>query len=126
MFPFSFLAQSLQFVNANEYVNSTDQDQNTALHLAVEAGNLESVSLCLESGAEVNAARANAVTSLHIAALKGNLPIVRLLVDKGANIKTRDFERKTALHKYVPAFFIVAFCMLEAMICIRRCNVCSQ
>ena len=82
-----------------EYVNSTDQDQNAALHLAVEAGSLESVSLCVESGADLNAARANNITPLHIAALKGNLPIVELLLEKGANIQAKDVERNTALHK---------------------------
>ena len=95
---FLFVVHTLS-LTISDYVNTSAKDQNTALHLAVEGGNIDCVKLCLENGSDVNACRENETTPLLIAAMKGNLEIVEVLLEGGADLRNKDSEQKTALHK---------------------------
>lgn len=82
-------------------MNEPDLDQDRALHLAAETGNVKSVELCLKHGAYVNAQRTTLMTPLHIAAMKGDLEIVEMLCSKGADLHMKDNEKQTPLHRLV-------------------------
>jgi ankyrin repeat protein len=60
---------------------------------------LETVKLCVELGADVNAANDVGLTALHGAAFTGLDDVIRFLVQKGANINARDAAGQTPLHK---------------------------
>lgn len=69
-------------------------------HEATEEERLEAVKLCLEHGADVNAAQtkdAGGATALHIAAGKGWDPMVQLLLEHGAKVDIKDKQDRTAL-----------------------------
>ena len=70
------------------------------LSRSTEAEALEAVKLCLELGADVNAANAAGDTALHGAAWRERADaIVQLLVDRGANINaTNKVKKDAALH----------------------------
>jgi ankyrin repeat protein len=59
----------------------------------------EAVKLCVELGADVNAANDVGLTALHGAAFTGLDDAVRYLVQKGANIDARDAAGQTPLQK---------------------------
>lgn len=64
----------------------TKPGQETPLHFAARAGNVEAMGILLDNGAKVDAASIINETPLHSAAWKGNLEAVKLLVSKGANV----------------------------------------
>jgi ankyrin repeat protein len=59
----------------------------------------ETVKLCVELGADVNAANNLGLTALHGAAFTGLDEVVRFLVQNGANINAKDASGQTPLHK---------------------------
>lgn len=60
---------------------------------------LETVQLCVELDAEVNAVNNVGLTALHGAAFSGLDDVVRFLVRSGANIDAQDLSGQTPLHK---------------------------
>jgi ankyrin repeat protein len=60
---------------------------------------LETVKLCVELGADVNAANNVGLTALHGAAFVGLDEVVRFLVQNGANIDAKDASGQTPLDK---------------------------
>lgn len=56
---------------------------------------LEAVRLCIEQGADVNAANSKGFTALHGAAYRGLDDVVQLLVQKGAGLDAKDAEGRT-------------------------------
>lgn len=69
-------------------------------YTAAEANKaLETVKLCVELGADVNAANDVDLTALHGAAFTGLDEVIRFLVQKGANINAKDLSGQTPLHK---------------------------
>jgi uncharacterized protein len=62
-----------------------------------EDRSLEAVKLCLELGADVNAANMNGLTALHGAAARGADRIAQLLVEKGAKLDIKDKKGRTPL-----------------------------
>ncbi|MBN1827534.1 MAG: ankyrin repeat domain-containing protein, partial [Deltaproteobacteria bacterium] len=75
-----------------------DEAGRTPLHWAAEQNNVESVSLLIDKGADVNDKDSNFTTPLHIASSNGYYEIARLLVENGADITSADFRAKTPLH----------------------------
>jgi uncharacterized protein len=69
-------------------------------YTAEQAGRaLETVKLCVEVGADVNAANNVGLTALHGAAFTGLDEVIRFLVQQGANINARDLSGQTPLDK---------------------------
>ncbi len=64
--------------------------QDTPLHLAAKAGDLELVELMLAKGADADAAGRYGSTPLLAAINKGHLPVVRRLIKAGAEINPED------------------------------------
>ncbi len=58
--------------------------KNTALHLAIAEGHLETVRVLLDRGADVNAKTAMNWTPLHVAAWLGRAQAAKLLLERGA------------------------------------------
>ncbi len=58
---------------------------------------LEAVKLCLEKGADVNAANSMGITAVIGAANRGSDEILRFLVEKGARLDVKDKEGRTPL-----------------------------
>lgn len=74
-----------------------DPQGRTALHAAVESGDLERVTMLLEDGASVHIGDINGVTPLHVAALHGFEAIARLLLTHHANVNAEDALGTTPL-----------------------------
>ncbi|MDE0200553.1 MAG: ankyrin repeat domain-containing protein [Caldilineaceae bacterium] len=69
-----------------------------ALFTAIEKGDVETVRLLVEAGADVNAAEGfGGNTPLHEAVEEGNAEIVQILVDAGADIEAEGFMDQTPL-----------------------------
>ena len=62
-----------------------------------EAAYLEAIKLCLERGADSNAANSLGFTALHAAANRGWESIIQLLVDNGARLDAKDIAGRTPL-----------------------------
>jgi len=75
-----------------EYIFDRDEQQGTALILAVLMESAQSAAILIDKGADVNAANEYGFTALHFAAAKRNIVLAKILVDHGAkvNIMTKD------------------------------------
>lgn len=71
--------------------------QKTALHIAAECGDVETIKILVQKGANVNIDSSEG-TPLHIAAGYGNTEAVRTLITNGASISVKDSAGMTALH----------------------------
>jgi ankyrin repeat protein len=78
-------------------VNAVDDTTRTALHEAAEHGNLSTVKILLENGADVDANDIWHWTPLHRAATQGGWQVVDALIRHGANITLKASGRKTSL-----------------------------
>ena len=81
-------------------IKESDDDGNTALHIAAELGNIRAARILLYYGASVDAVNSAGLYPLHLASLNGNPAIVSLLVESGADINQRTGDRNwdTPLH----------------------------
>nr|UPO70950.1 sTRP5 [Mesobuthus martensii] len=82
-----------------EMIAEKDQDDNTALHLAVEKGHFNVTKTLLENGADVNTPGEFSVYPLHLASTIGNLDIVQLLIEYKALVNCLNYQQETPLHK---------------------------
>jgi ankyrin repeat protein len=78
-------------------VNGSEADGMTALHWAVRADDLETVTLLLKAGANVSAANRYGITPLSLAATNGNAVITRALLTAGANANAPGPDGETVL-----------------------------
>ncbi|KAI5778613.1 ankyrin repeat-containing domain protein [Geopyxis carbonaria] len=74
-----------------------DRLGNPPLHIAVQAGCVETVKLLLDAGVDTSLQSAQ-IRPLNIAAKEGNWEVVELMLDRGTNIESTCASRKTALH----------------------------
>ena len=65
------------------FINTVDEEMDTALHIASQSGYLDTVAVLLELGGDVNARTDTNASPLHLAAAGGHTEIVQLLVDHG-------------------------------------------
>jgi len=91
-----------QLIISGFNVNTKDKNNQTALHVAVEHGNLEIIKFLLERGAKVNLkSKHNRTPLLMIDEFSEDeeilIEIVNLLIAKGADVNIRDKSKKTAL-----------------------------
>jgi len=77
--------QTLLFIGVS--VNSTNENKDSALHLACSSNNLEIVRILLDHGASLNQENNNHYKPLHCAVGTGNLELLHLLEEKGADMK---------------------------------------
>ncbi|HEX2582796.1 MAG TPA: ankyrin repeat domain-containing protein [Chlamydiales bacterium] len=82
---------------------------NTALHQAVQKGNLRAVELALDYGFDISSQNNAGDTALHLAAAKGNLEIVQHLVQRGADIYIKNNLDQLAFHKGLKFDNIVSY-----------------
>src|SRR5438132_29406 len=80
-------AKAVRLAIAQGNVNMTEADGTTALHWAVRRGDLESIDVLLQAGAQVGAATRYGVTPLYLAAQKGNATVIERLLKGGADAK---------------------------------------
>jgi len=78
-------------------VNQAASDGATALHFAVEHGDVELAALLLDAGAAVALRTRNGVTPLALAALNGDASMVDALLDHGADPNALSSEGESAL-----------------------------
>jgi len=77
------LAEKL--IEAGVPLNAKDESGQTALHVAVLAGDVGTVRVLLKHGANIEARDSNGHTPLHYAASRGNEEIARVLLEHGAD-----------------------------------------
>jgi ankyrin repeat protein len=65
--------------------------------LAAAAGQVDTVRLLIDNGADLNAKNDDGSTALMVAALKGHLEIVRTLLAAGADVSVQDLDQDSAL-----------------------------
>ena len=82
------------------YINHKDAAQNTALHIAVQAGTETTCQVLIQSGADTNMPNKSLHTPLHVASIGKNKEILELLIREGAETSSKDFKQKTPLHGY--------------------------
>lgn len=73
------------FLEAGADPNVCDETGHSALHIAVEYGDLEIMKLLLDAGADPNKREENGWTPLHFATHGGHVPSIKALLDAGAN-----------------------------------------
>lgn len=92
-----------QLITAGFAINTKDESGLTALHIAVQHGNLEIVRFLLDEGAKISVKDRSKRTPLAMLFdsfeddEKINREIMRLLVSKGANINVKDEDSQTFL-----------------------------
>ena len=85
----------------HRFINQKDAAQNTALHIASQAGTEATCQVLIQSGADINVQNKCLHTPLHIATIRKNKEILELLIKRGAQTHSKDFKQKTPLHGYV-------------------------
>lgn len=90
--------QPNQNQSEREYINTTDANGMTPLHIAVEYGCKDMVNLLLEKGADVNAKDDLGCAPLHYAAKHFSQEIGEILISKGAYVNVVDGTGMTPLH----------------------------
>lgn len=88
-------------INDGVDVNSKDESGDSALHKAVELGNLELAKLLVDKGANVNITDQDNATPLHWCATFHRPEIAKLLLENGANVNAEDNSSWTPLHDAV-------------------------
>ncbi|WP_448605808.1 ankyrin repeat domain-containing protein [Neorickettsia risticii] len=96
---FSDLLDKLQ---TDTLFRMVDNNGDTILHIACNAGNVKVVVAALESSADLNARNESAGdTPLHIAMRRGNVVIIMHLLNNGASVTEKNFSGNTPIHEAV-------------------------
>lgn len=85
-------------IKTGVFLNSKNEENKTALHIALVNLNYDMAKLLIVNGAEPNVENNHGLTPLHYAAMYGQLDIVNLLIQYGADINALDEENYTPLH----------------------------
>ncbi|XP_061425467.1 LOW QUALITY PROTEIN: transient receptor potential cation channel subfamily A member 1 [Lethenteron reissneri] len=84
-------------------LNYADKSRNSTLHIAVHAGHLGIIRICLQSGARIDAKQNDESTPVHLACAQGAMDMVQLMFSmqdpQRESLKLRDAEEQTPLHK---------------------------
>lgn len=82
-------------------INGNTQGKCTALHVAVEHGNVKGTRQLVHLKAKLEAKTEKRETALHIAARTGSQAIVQILLDNHANTAARNLRIATPLHEAI-------------------------
>ena len=97
-----FVLETVMYMPAEELLRSKDNNQMTALHLAVLEGHLEIVKVLVDRMTQeaLMAQDCFQMTALHFTADKGHLEIVQVLVDRMSleALMATDVFHRTSLH----------------------------
>jgi hypothetical protein len=95
------VAEVKRLIESGIDVNIKDRkmDNMTALHVAVESGNIELVALLISNGANVNARTKTKQTPLFMIDEDTPPEMVFLLIQSGADVNAQDSDGETALMK---------------------------
>ncbi|KAL5108651.1 Transient receptor potential cation channel subfamily A member 1 [Taenia crassiceps] len=66
----------------NHLINLQDSEGETALHLAVNSGNIEMIDFCLDHGSDVTAVENHDFTAVHYAARRGEVMVLQRLLNR--------------------------------------------
>ncbi|KAL3940230.1 MAG: hypothetical protein SGBAC_005190 [Bacillariaceae sp.] len=77
---------------------ASQRNEPTALQIACMWGNLSTVRLLLDRGANIEARDKCLQAPLHHASMKNSLEVAQLLLDRGANVEAKDHNLQTPLH----------------------------
>jgi len=91
------LAQTNTYNSDSTLDNNAPLDTTRKLLDAAKSGDVKTVKLLLEKGADVNTKSDDGGTALMSAAKRGYMEIIKLLLDKGADINAKDTDGTTAL-----------------------------
>ena len=86
-------------VSPPRLVHEYDEESSTRLRNAAMAGDIETLTLELDRGADINDNTRSSFTALSEASHEGHAMAVRLLLDRGADVNARNRNRSTALHE---------------------------
>ena len=86
-----------------DFINSTNQDQETPLLLAAKHGHLEIVRELLDRGADHTIGDADSSQPIHLATVGGHTEVVGLLIARGDNVDAIDNNGTT------PLLFAISF-----------------
>uniref|UniRef100_A0A3B5B373 Transient receptor potential cation channel subfamily A member 1-like n=1 Tax=Stegastes partitus TaxID=144197 RepID=A0A3B5B373_9TELE len=85
------------------HINYLDKSNSSPLHLAVRGGNIETIRLCIATGAKVDQQQNDKSTPLHLACTQGAMEVVKLMlssVDQVEDIiNLTDGAFQTPLHR---------------------------
>lgn len=84
--------------DSNININALNEENQTALHCAIETENLDIVSLLLNSGADPNLCDDFNFSPLHKACMRNNTEIVKLLLDYEVNVNVPNIWHSAPLH----------------------------
>ncbi|XP_038664399.1 transient receptor potential cation channel subfamily A member 1b [Scyliorhinus canicula] len=87
-----------------KHINYVDEGLHTPLHLALLGGKIETIQICIDSGAKIDfPEQKDKSTALHFACMQGAIEAVKLMLSKykGENdiLHLLDGNRQTPLHK---------------------------
>ncbi|CAB1447403.1 unnamed protein product [Pleuronectes platessa] len=85
------------------HINYLDKSKSSPLHLAVHGGNIETIRLCIASGAKVDQQQNDRSTPLHLACTQGATEVVKLMLSSFDHvddiINLTDGACQTPLHR---------------------------
>mmetsp|Transcript_44481 Transcript_44481/g.96775 ORF Transcript_44481/g.96775 Transcript_44481/m.96775 type:complete len:342 (-) Transcript_44481:107-1132(-) len=119
-------------LQAGAYVNETDVEGNTPLHVAVEAPRNEIATLqcLLEMGAEINLVNYLGAAPLHYVCLRrqNQRGVANILLENGADIHSQTLAGKTPLHfacEHQSLELVEVFCLFGADTNLQDSDGCS-
>lgn len=88
---------------AENHINYLDKSNSSPLHLAVRGGNIETIQLCIASGAKISQQQVDRSTALHFACTQGAMEAVKLMLCSYGHleeiINLTDGACQTPLHR---------------------------
>uniref|UniRef100_A0A3Q0QSM7 Transient receptor potential cation channel, subfamily A, member 1b n=1 Tax=Amphilophus citrinellus TaxID=61819 RepID=A0A3Q0QSM7_AMPCI len=85
------------------HINYLDKSKSSPLHLAVRGGNIETIRLCIATGAKVDQQQNDRSTPLHLACTQGALEVVKLMLSSVERVEDiinlTDGAHQTPLHR---------------------------
>ncbi|KAM3860720.1 transient receptor potential cation channel subfamily A member 1b [Diretmus argenteus] len=89
--------------SAENHINYLDKSKSSPLHLAVRGGNIETIRLCIATGAKIDQQQVDKSTALHFACTQGATEAVKLMLSSYVQVEDiinlPDGACQTPLHR---------------------------